>query len=47
MSLIFVIIFEKTLDIREMTVHSLLECLLCVTYINSVTQGVLFTVTEA
>ena len=32
-------IFEKTFDIEEMTAHSFLDYLLCVTYINSVTHG--------
>ena len=31
--------FDETLDIGEMTFYAFLECLMCITYIDSVTQG--------
>ena len=36
---LFLSIFENTLDIGEVNVHYFIEFMLCVTYINSVTQG--------
>ena len=38
----FLSVFEKTLDTREMTVHPFFECLLYITYINSVTHGAFY-----